>query len=751
MKKFVLLAIFILASCLPAWCIDKYPIVSGGSWTGSIWNTASGQATSNTTVPTTSDTAILDAAAGPVSCDALTCTAYAVDASAYTNTLTISSGNKLTVRQNFSLGTSASTSGGGELDLGYSSTAGTWDTNGVALNFDVYEIGTGQKTLASNMHVVGLYSVGGTHNFVGSGYTLTVDGGWGTKTSYYTHDLATNPNVVIRGGTIYGYLPNILAPATVTLQPDVSDITFTPASGTTYYVSMREGTNLVINDGTYDIVTTDSEVYAVSWKGQFLDNTSDFSFFRLRWSSGTVTLLSDMRVAVMNNVSASFTANGPDYKIIVSDFFNAYGTTNIGGTATLEIAGGMGDLFTPVGYISGTLNNNVNIGINLQFNAPGETITFYPKTIIFDEKCLITYVAGTVVATGVTADINGTVTFDWADGYFPAVTFLGNTDTVTIYDDFETDVLNMYAGSSIIIRNGKTLTVNDNVNGCANELYQNSVKGSGTLADIKSTYPAVVTGGYTSEDAGIPTTGKSGKFVAGAYATFDSVALGGNFTVAFTTIGTPSGSANTVILYGGTSNRVEVAWGNKSINVYGGSTNYWSVSPANASFEGTIRWVITKSSADSTIKLYRNGVYVSGTYTQSNGTSISPTFTQMLGATTSVDFGVDEIVLLDAEKDQSWVTADYNSGAGKSYTSGESDLVAGWHLDEAQSDVDGKLEYLGDMDSVQFAKTDFVNIDASDSAMKIYTWYGSATNCTNVEAVTGDDIGGASPFAVAYP
>ena len=46
------------------------------------------------------------------------------------------------------------------------------------------------------------------------------------------------------------------------------------------------------------------------------------------------------------------------------------------------------------------------------------------------------------------------------------------------------------------------------------------------------------------------------------------------------------------------------------------------------------------------------------------------------------------------------------------------------------------------MANIQFAKTDFEDIDASGSSVTIYTWYGSATTCTNVEGVTGDDIGG---------
>ena len=51
-----------------------------------------------------------------------------------------------------------------------------------------------------------------------------------------------------------------------------------------------------------------------------------------------------------------------------------------------------------------------------------------------------------------------------------------------------------------------------------------------------------------------------------------------------------------------------------------------------------------------------------------------------------------------------------------------------------------KWTYQGTAANVQMYDVTFQNIDASDSTVPLYLWYGSATGCTNIFAKTGDNI-----------
>lgn len=76
---------------------NKYAITGGGNWSGATWNTASNQATSNTSAPTTSDVALLDAYSGIVTVDTTTCVCSVIDMRNYAQTLTLTSTKKLTI------------------------------------------------------------------------------------------------------------------------------------------------------------------------------------------------------------------------------------------------------------------------------------------------------------------------------------------------------------------------------------------------------------------------------------------------------------------------------------------------------------------------------------------------------------------------------------------------------------------------------------------------------------------------------
>jgi hypothetical protein len=109
----------------------------------------------------------------------------------------------------------------------------------------------------------------------------------------------------------------------------------------------------------------------------------------------------------------------------------------------------------------------------------------------------------------------------------------------------------------------------------------------------------------------------------------------------------------------------------------GGSLSFASGGAAT----GTNRWVLTAVEAGGTnaCKLYRNGVLI--TQKTQGYTPIS--FTKMInGGGTTSSSKMQELVIFSDIKDQAWVTADYNNGSGKSYTSGETGIVNGWHFDE---------------------------------------------------------------------
>jgi hypothetical protein len=53
------------------------------------------------------------------------------------------------------------------------------------------------------------------------------------------------------------------------------------------------------------------------------------------------------------------------------------------------------------------------------------------------------------------------------------------------------------------------------------------------------------------------------------------------------------------------------------------------------------------------------------------------------------------------------------------------------------------LNYNGTVAGQKLFTTTFTSIDASGSSVKVYTWHGTVTDCVNIKAVTGADIGGA--------
>jgi len=738
---------------------NRYWVAGGtGNWSSTTnWSTADGGA-SGASVPGTADTAYLTNTPGAVTVtvDSSTAAVLNFDSSTFTGTIDISGTNKLTVRAIFTLGASNAFSGNGLLDLGYSSTACTWNTANQTIPWNVTKVSTGAVTMTSNFTIQGTWNQTGTFNFAGSGYTLEVQGGWLiTSTSYYINDAANNPSVKITGGYISGYLPNVMSPATCTLEPSVSDITFTTASSSSYNVLIRENTNLVINSGAHSITTTDAPVYCVSWTGAFTDNSGAFVFDVLRHVSGTVTLNTDMYVNNWCGVSA--TAAGYDGGTIhVLEAMYCYGGTTIAGTGTFS-AEFSGTLFSTYSYSGTSLNGAMTVSIaNFVMNSPG-TLTWQTgrTSLTFTNGAVLKKTAGTIVTTGITTTISGTATFDWANGSIPTLTFSTNTDVLYIFDDFQCATLNMYAGSNLSILNGKTFTATTTVNALGNGLYSNTVKKVTVLKDfVNSAHNGLVvtsgTGTITSVTGinGGSAVLSNSPALSSAYGVLSSAFDSGtDFTLAWTVKDQVGLYAYPILDGGGPQFGYAYTRNNGDVRLCTQSGNYYTISTGVDFTSGTHRVVITKASADASPLVYvDNTLYTGGTVVGTMIGKYMGSLARVASCSSGTSATFDEIVLFNEVKDATWVANDWNSGNLTTYTSAESGIIAGWHLDDTIS-ATGGFVFSGAMANIVFSKTDFADIDATGSSVDIFTYYGTATNCTKVYAKTGDDFGGGAPTA----
>lgn len=123
---------------------------------------------------------------------------------------------------------------------------------------------------------------------------------------------------------------------------------------------------------------------------------------------------------------------------------------------------------------------------------------------------------------------------------------------------------------------------------------------------------------------------------------------------------------------------------------------------------------------------------------------------KQIGDTTSGrTITIDELVVFGDVKDQTWVTADYNSGSPLTYSETSTGIMHGWHFDETFSER-ANITFNGAYTDMFLANAAFTDIDASASAKPLRTWHGSATNCINIGAYTEQDIGGAGVSVTHY-
>lgn len=189
-----------------------YAIQGGGNWnSSSTWAASTGQTVGGAGTPTATDDVIVDGTlTGTVTINATTCVAKSLDATSSAGTINFSSGQKLTVSGNVSLGGTIS----GTSTLAINATS-TITPNGVTFP-GVFSIGAVTVTLASDFNVGSLATTGaatlnGAFNLNDAGGLSLVTGGIsGTATIVFTgtgtwsgNQLTVSNNVTINtSGTI---------------------------------------------------------------------------------------------------------------------------------------------------------------------------------------------------------------------------------------------------------------------------------------------------------------------------------------------------------------------------------------------------------------------------------------------------------------------------------------------------------------------------------------------------------------------
>lgn len=409
MKK-IILSILLFLFCSTAYATTYYaPTVGVSSWSTAVWATSSDQATGSSGPPTSSDTVILDGYAGNVTCSTATCATGTYTetggSSNYIGTLTVSSGDTLTVSGNVTLSSSATHSGTGTLKFGASS---TYISNG-----DTWPGGWSQGaftlTIAESETVSGTFTTTGTSVVNGTSLNLNIGGGIALGGNISgTATLVMNGTGTLSGLDTISNNFTINTAGTITLNNTAgnwaySTGTFTYTSGTI----INTGNNLQLNTCTM--------------------NAGGMTFGSVSITgSPTITLLSNFNTGTLrNNLSgtdSSVTFTGA-YNVTVgtlqwdgnsaNNFILPAGQTlNVtntfqafphGNTATFKSGTSSSPMY--INY-TGTVSNEQIVGTAFTdvtatgttlYNYAGSTLT---RTVNIDNISSSNLCIGTVTATG---------------------------------------------------------------------------------------------------------------------------------------------------------------------------------------------------------------------------------------------------------------------------------------------------------------------------------------------------------------
>jgi len=391
---------------------NKYAVGSGNWNSATLWKTSSGGSTA-TTQPTSSDTAYLDANSGAVAINATTCGANSIICTGYTNTLTFTAGQTLTIANGAITFVSTMTiAGSGKLKVG-TSPAVTYTSGGIAISGD-FECsgGSGAKTLSGAWIINGLFISTGTEKTVFNGSTLRLNGGITLGQSVDGTTVAT-----IAGGTLSSTNESAGWGLTTSYAGTITIGNFGFQKGTHTYSS-----------GTVT-VTAGTTQYLVGGN----DSTAIFNFgTNIRFQNCKVTgNRSNARATGTLYIDGNYDFAGDGYHSIAS------GTIAIAGSI-INSAGLVASLFgAGTWLLSGTGSVcGITLATNMTINTTG-TITFLSTGFIrhsyLTSTRIFTYTAGTVVVetghkliSGATSVYINSGSINWDEVYF------GVSDTNTI-------------------------------------------------------------------------------------------------------------------------------------------------------------------------------------------------------------------------------------------------------------------------------------------------------------------------------
>lgn len=731
---------------------NKYLHASGGTGNFSddtgTWRTTD-QGATVTTHPTSADVALMTSNAGArtLTIDT-TSAASALNANGFTGTITGS--GAMTITGAITLDANTTFTPSGAWTWGVSSTSSTFAmrTNRSFSN-DFTFGGTGSKVLTGGtLAINGVTRITATHTLTTSDSSIVqAKGGWDCS-SYYWNTSASAPKVYLQGGLVTGTLPTssngVYLDGTLTSTPNMAASTLT----------LRDNTNLIWNSGTFDL--TNTIVYLIVFQGH-INTGTHIQWHALDWRGTGATLDDDLYCDLWCTNGGTYAINGGK-KIYVKNGIAARGACSISGAVEFVVTD-TATIFSNTAYYtgSGSYPGLLTMSVPVTIDAPGKTITCDTRSgdvISFGGGGTLTLTNGSIVTTG----SNWSVTTGGYTFNIPAsINSLNTTASVTssIRSNFTTTTAVLDAGSTTNY-SGANLTIGTlRMNGNAILSGPND----GSILNVTTTIysngtdslqPAIITSPITLTDFVTSLTTTMANNSSGASYRRVSFAnqTASDYTIAFD-FNRTSASSGTQVLTG--SSPYSYLW-----IPPGYAQFYYYLTPSDAYYfsypnTGRVRIVISKASGGD-IKVWYNGVAKSVGYTGTLAT-LRATNVAISGIWAKELLG--DILYFQTTKDQAWVDSDYakfvangNTSAG-TYDATEPNLIAGWHTDSWTSAVtDMIFKYDGTLANEMIFRGDFRFVNASSSASRILTYFGTTNDSENVYAVTNANFGGFTSIQV---
>lgn len=693
--------------------------VGSGNWNDTTkWSLTSGGAT-GVAMPTTSDIVYLDGNTGDVVINITNavCQQFLMQ-DTFAGSVTIEGTNKVTVSTNVRFSPNATYIGNGFFALGTTS-AGTITTNNVVIPWTLQGAGTGIKTFSADLTVGDIIHIS---NCTWNGFRVFSSGLKSNTTSVRNHYGTTE--IWLTGGT-WNYVIKRTA-GKVVIDGFVSHVGGNNSSGGGLYDNTLE-----YNSGSL----TGLGVFTLGGTNTITIPLEACAFDDLD-CSGTTNLNQHIKaIGTLQCAGAtSITFNGAGYNIYVSEHLVMYNLGTFLGTAKI-VMNGTGTVFRPTSLNGMTFNGLSPLGIDLEIDTEG-TITFFnlPAYNQFGGGRTLTYKAGAVITTGCTFKIaTGGYNFDINNAFPISNLLIDTSNPLTSLSNTTALSTRQLEGASLYVKSGTSFTASSLFVG-GNDLLTTKIANTvGEVSDFVAGNTCNVVGSSALVNGIIPNTGKMLNMLGATGNLLTPINLNTVFTIAFTLT---DPAPNTIIMYADASNQIYVDGNGKLVTVFQAFNSY--VSLPNITTAGTNRFVISRNGAPQ--YMFKNGVPIGWVNWAS-----AKTFNNISLIGSNSSMGIDELVLFTVSKagaptDVSWVSPDYNGGAGKVYDSLEAGIVNGWHFDE--NIANGKLIYNGTDSNLKISNATFENVDASQSDVPIYDWHGSVVNSDNVFAVTGDNIGG---------